>query len=61
MRRAFDDTVRDPSFVADAKRALLEVDPMTGEAMGQAIRNAYATPKALVQRALQLHSGSTQQ
>jgi tripartite-type tricarboxylate transporter receptor subunit TctC len=60
MRRAFDDTVRDPLFVADAHKALLEVDPMTGEVMERAIRNAFATPQALLQRALELHGGSAQ-
>lgn len=60
MRRAFDDTMKDSSFLASAKKALMEVDPMTGEEMHRIIANAYATPKALLQRALQLHGGSAQ-
>jgi tripartite-type tricarboxylate transporter receptor subunit TctC len=60
MRRAFDDTMKDPSFLASAQKASMEVEPMTGEEMAQAIRNAYATPKALLQRALELHGGSAQ-
>ena len=31
LRRAFDATMRDPAFVADAARLQLEIDPMTGE------------------------------
>ena len=60
MRRAFDDTMKDSLFLADAEKALMEVDPMTGEEMQRIIANAFATPKALLQRALQLHGGSAQ-
>lgn len=31
LRRAFQDTLRDPEFVAEAKKANLEIDPLTGE------------------------------
>ena len=60
MRRAFDDTMKDPLFLASAQKALMEVEPMTGQAMDRAIRDAFATPKALLQRALELHGGSAQ-
>jgi tripartite-type tricarboxylate transporter receptor subunit TctC len=55
MRRAFDETLRDPLFLADAEKALLEVDPVSGEAMEQALKVAYATPKELVRRAGELN------
>jgi tripartite-type tricarboxylate transporter receptor subunit TctC len=55
MRRAFEATVRDPLFLADANRAFLEVDPMTGETMEQVLKNAYSVPEALLQRAVELH------
>jgi hypothetical protein len=58
VRRAFDATLRDPLFLADAERALLEVDPMTGEAMEQALKEAYAAPRPLVQRAAELSGGA---
>jgi tripartite-type tricarboxylate transporter receptor subunit TctC len=51
VRRAFDAVMKDPDFLADAEKTLLEVDPVTGEEMEQILKNAYATPKALVQRA----------
>ena len=60
MRRAFDDTMRDPLFLADAEKTSLEVDPMTGEEMQRVITRAFATPEALLQRALKLHGGSAQ-
>jgi tripartite-type tricarboxylate transporter receptor subunit TctC len=31
LRRAFDETMRDPAFVADAAKLQLDIDPMTGE------------------------------
>jgi tripartite-type tricarboxylate transporter receptor subunit TctC len=31
LRRAFDKTARDPAFIADMKKAQIEVDPTTGE------------------------------
>jgi tripartite-type tricarboxylate transporter receptor subunit TctC len=60
MRRAFDDTMKDPAFLANAEKVLMEVDPMTGEEMQRVITKAFATPKPLLQRALQLHGGSAQ-
>jgi tripartite-type tricarboxylate transporter receptor subunit TctC len=58
MRRAFDATMRDPLFLADADKAFMEVDPMTGETMGQIVKGAYATPRAALQRALELHGSA---
>ena len=55
IRRAFDETLRDPLFLADAEKALLEVNPVSGEAMEQALKDAYATPKELVRRAAELN------
>jgi tripartite-type tricarboxylate transporter receptor subunit TctC len=54
VRRAFDATLKDPLFLADADKALLEVDPVSGETMEQALQDAYATPKALIQKAAEL-------
>jgi tripartite-type tricarboxylate transporter receptor subunit TctC len=54
MRRAFDAAMKDPAFIADAEKSRLEIDPVTGEEMEEMIRRAFATPKPLVQRALEL-------
>ncbi|MGH6769294.1 MAG: Bug family tripartite tricarboxylate transporter substrate binding protein [Xanthobacteraceae bacterium] len=51
IRRAFDATLKDPNFLADAEKAMLEVDPVTGEEMEQILKNAYAAPKSLIQKA----------
>jgi len=58
IRRAFDATLKDPAFLAEAEKALLEVDPVTGEDMNELIRRAYATPQALVRRAMDLIGAS---
>ena len=58
IRHAFDATLRDPLFLVDAKKALLEIDPIGGEVMEQMMKGAYATPKPLVQRAAEFAEGS---
>lgn len=55
IRRAFDATMRDPAFLADAEKARLEVEPITGEEMERMVKEAYATPKAIIQRAADLN------
>ena len=60
IRRAFDATLKDPLFLADAGKSLLEVDPVTGEEMEQILKRAYAAPKALVQKAAEYSGNGTQ-
>jgi tripartite-type tricarboxylate transporter receptor subunit TctC len=55
IRRAFDATMKDPAFLAEAEKSLFDVDPLTGEEMEQILRRAYATPKELVQRAAEFN------
>jgi tripartite-type tricarboxylate transporter receptor subunit TctC len=51
FRRAFDATMTDPEFRADAKRNGLEVEgPITGEEVDETLGAIYATPKAIIQR-----------
>jgi tripartite-type tricarboxylate transporter receptor subunit TctC len=48
LRRAFDETMTDPQFVADAKRQNLDVRPVTGAEADALIKEVYATaPDAL--------------
>jgi tripartite-type tricarboxylate transporter receptor subunit TctC len=51
LRRAFDDGVKDPGFLADAKKAQLELDPRTGEQVQAIVDKLFAAPPALVERA----------
>ena len=50
VRRAFDSTLRDPDFLADAARAKLEVEPVTGEQVQRLIADIFATPPEVVAR-----------
>jgi tripartite-type tricarboxylate transporter receptor subunit TctC len=48
LRRAFDATMRDPGFLADAHTQRSEVDPMTGEETQSAIAAILVTPKSVI-------------
>jgi hypothetical protein len=50
LRRAFDATMKDPAFVADAQKLQLELSPMTGEAMQALVADLATTPPAIVDR-----------
>jgi tripartite-type tricarboxylate transporter receptor subunit TctC len=51
MRKAFDETMKDPAFIADADKARLEINPVTGVKMGEMIKQAFETPKAIIEQA----------
>jgi tripartite-type tricarboxylate transporter receptor subunit TctC len=50
LRRAFDATMRDASFLAEAERMKIDIDPMTGEETEAAIRDVLATPPDVIAR-----------
>lgn len=50
LRRAFDETMRDPAFIADAAKLQLDVDPMTGEAVQALVGDLARTPPDVVAR-----------
>ena len=47
LRRAFDATMKDPEFIAVAKKQHLETIPATGEEMAKVIDNIFNAPKDL--------------
>jgi tripartite-type tricarboxylate transporter receptor subunit TctC len=51
MRKAFDETMKDPAFLADADRARLEIEPVSGANMDKMIKTAFETPKPLIEEA----------
>jgi tripartite-type tricarboxylate transporter receptor subunit TctC len=51
LRAAFDETMKDPAFLAEADKAQLPIDPMSGGDVQQLVARLYETPKALVERA----------
>jgi tripartite-type tricarboxylate transporter receptor subunit TctC len=54
LRQAFEETLRDPDFVAEAEKMKLEIDPISGQAIARLLQKAYAAPKRIVQRAAAL-------
>jgi len=51
LRRAFDATMQDPEFIAEAKRQEMEIEPITGEAIETLIKRVYASSPDVVARA----------
>jgi tripartite-type tricarboxylate transporter receptor subunit TctC len=54
FRRAFDDTMKDPAFLADAARSSMEVKPLPGEALQQIAAEAAQFPPEDLARAREL-------
>ncbi len=50
-RAAFDATVKDAKFIADARKLKLELDPSDGDRVAAVMRQIYATPKDVLKRA----------
>jgi tripartite-type tricarboxylate transporter receptor subunit TctC len=48
LRRAFDETMRDPLFLAEAEKIGTEIDPLTGEEVQDIVRTVLATPKPVI-------------
>ncbi len=60
LRRAFDETMKDPQFLAEAEKLQLEIDPLDAAAIDRLLASAYATPKDIVQQAGALIEPSAQ-
>jgi tripartite-type tricarboxylate transporter receptor subunit TctC len=60
LRRAFDATMKDAAFLEEAARQRLDIAPITGEAIETFLRDAYATPRPLVERAAKILAQSQQ-
>lgn len=48
LRRAFDATMKDPQFLADAEKLRIDVAPLSGERVQQVVSNLYASPPEVV-------------
>lgn len=51
LRAAFNATMKDAEFLADAKKQRLEVNPQTGQEVAAQIAEIYKTPAAAIKRA----------
>ena len=54
LRRAFDETMKDPSFVGDAAKLGLEINAMSGEAMQAKIEHILGFDASVISRAKEL-------
>ena len=54
VRRGFDATMKDPEFLEDARKGMMEVDPLTGEDMKASLERNYKASPALIKRAAEL-------
>ena len=52
LRAAFEATMKDPAFLADAKKQVLEVLPVVGAEADTLVRDVYATPPDIVKLAI---------
>ena len=50
LRRAFDATMKDPEFLADAAKIQADVQPTTGEEVQKLVARIYATPRPVTER-----------
>lgn len=50
FRRAFDATMKDPEFLAEAEKLKIEVDPLSGEQVSELVANVFKTPADTVER-----------
>jgi hypothetical protein len=54
LRAAFDTTLKDKDFLADAERMRIDVAPSSGQRVQKLVEALYAMPKATVERAKEL-------
>ena len=49
--KAFDETMTDPEFLADAKKLDMDVNPVSAKALDELLAELYATPKDVIHKA----------
>jgi len=54
LRTAFDATMSDPQFLADADAVRIAITPLSGAKVQEIVQKLYATPKAIIERARQV-------
>lgn len=53
LRKAFDDTMKDKEFLAEAKKMKLEITPVSGEKVQKLVAEIYRTPPEILKKAAQ--------
>jgi len=57
LRRAFDSTIKDPDFLADAHRAKLDILPVGGEVVADVVAGLAATPPDVIAQVQNIRAG----
>lgn len=57
MRKAFEDIMADPEFLAEAKQLNVDINKNTWQEMEKLVASAYATPAPIVERAAAIIAG----
>ena len=55
MRKAFDDTMKDPAFLAETEKEQLPVHPLTGEEAGQIVAKMTSVSPAIIAKAKKIY------
>ena len=55
LRRAFDETMKDPEYLAEAAKVQMEIDPLSAGQIDKLLATAYSAPKAIVQASRRAH------
>jgi tripartite-type tricarboxylate transporter receptor subunit TctC len=50
LRKAFDEMIKDPAFLEDAKRERLDINPVAGAELERIVAEIVATPKSIANR-----------
>jgi tripartite-type tricarboxylate transporter receptor subunit TctC len=57
MRRAFEDTMKDPQLIAEAAKMKLAVDSIGGEEVTRLVNELYSLPKPVIAKAAAASKG----
>jgi tripartite-type tricarboxylate transporter receptor subunit TctC len=60
LRQAFEATMKDKEFLADAARMSIDIDPIDGKAVEQILARLYATPREVVDRVSAIYASRGQ-
>ena len=56
LQKAFEDTMKDPEFLAEAEKTKLEINPVPSAAIQKLLVEVYQTPKAVADKAAEIIS-----
>jgi tripartite-type tricarboxylate transporter receptor subunit TctC len=57
LRQAFDETMRDPAFLAQAKSIRIDINPVSGAEIDRLLHNLRETPDSVIDQLRQAVSG----